>query len=78
MCLAVPAKILTINESVGTLDLSGNTIQADLSLVPEAKPGDYAIVHAGLAIQLYDAEEAQKTLELLNEVAKRGESHRET
>ena len=62
MCLAIPARILTIDGVTATCDLQGNTTTADISLVPESEIGDYIIIHAGLAIQRYDEVEARKTL----------------
>ena len=48
---------------IGTVELTGATRDCSLLLVPEAKVGDLAIVHAGFAVQIVDEEEAQKTLE---------------
>ena len=67
MCLAVPAKILAIEESVAQLEMGGNRLAADISLVPEVVVGDYVMVHAGFAIQKYDEAEALSTLDLLSE-----------
>ena len=68
MCLAVPAKILSISGSSATVDMLGNTTTADISLLEKAAVGDYVLVHAGFAIQKYDEEEAKITLELLKEL----------
>lgn len=69
MCLAIPAQILSIEGSAAQLDMAGNRLSADISLVPDAAVGDYVMVHAGFAMQKYDEDEALKTLELLREVA---------
>jgi hydrogenase expression/formation protein HypC len=69
MCLAIPARIVSIEEGFATVDMVGNTARADVTLVPGVKVGDYVIVHAGLAIQKYDEAEAKATLELLREMA---------
>jgi|WetSurMetagenome_2_1015567.scaffolds.fasta_scaffold00423_9 hydrogenase expression/formation protein HypC len=69
MCLAVPAKIVSISGSVATVDMLGNTATADVSLLEKAAVGDYVMVHAGFAIQKYDEQEAKITLELLKELA---------
>ena len=66
MCLAVPAKIVNIEGTRALLDMAGNETEADISLVADVMIGDYVIVHAGLAIQRYDREEAIKTLELFS------------
>jgi len=73
MCLAIPGKIIEIyNENelpMGRIDYSGAVNQACLAYVPEAKTGDYVIVHAGFAISLLDEEEAMKSLETWDELA---------
>jgi len=67
MCLAVPGKIVNIEGDVGDVDFGGVIRKANITMV-EAKVGDWAIIHAGFAIEIMDEEEAQKTLELWNEV----------
>jgi hydrogenase expression/formation protein HypC len=69
MCLAIPAKIISIKDTMAELDVEGNRTFADITLVPDAMVGDYVIVHAGLAIERYDEAEALATLELLREIA---------
>lgn len=69
MCLAVPAKVLTISGATATVDMMGNTTTADISLLEGVTIGDYVMVHAGFAIQKYDEEEAKITLDLLKEIA---------
>jgi hydrogenase expression/formation protein HypC len=68
MCLAVPGELISIDGNQGEVNFSGVCRQADLRLVPEVKVGDYLLVHAGCAIQIIPADEAQATLELLNEM----------
>ena len=70
MCLAVPAKIISIEDLMATVDISGVTRQVSLMLLPEAKIGEYVLIHAGFAIQSIDEEEAQRTLELFRELEK--------
>lgn len=69
MCLAIPARVLVIHENMGELDMAGNRLSVDLSMVPEVKLGDYVMVHAGFAMQIYDEDEALATLEILREYA---------
>lgn len=72
MCLAIPGKVLSIEEGVSRLakvQFGGITRTASLDLVPEAGVGDYVLVHVGFAISKIDEEEAQKTLEALEELA---------
>jgi hydrogenase expression/formation protein HypC len=70
MCLAVPAKITTIDESgQGTASYLGSEVKVNFSLVPQARRGDWVIIHAGFAISVMDEEEAQETLLLFKELA---------
>jgi hydrogenase expression/formation protein HypC len=70
MCLAVPAKIVEIDESgQGTASYMGSEVKANFSLVPQARPGDWVILHAGFAISVMDAREARETLRLFKELA---------
>ena len=77
MCLAVPGKILGTEEReqslVGRVDFGGIVREVCLDLVPEAEVGDYVIVHAGFAISRLDAEEAERTYQLLAEMEHAGE-----
>lgn len=72
MCLAVPGKIVEIYESgglkMGKVDYGGVVREACLAYVPEAKVGDYAIVHVGFALSVLDEAEALKTLEVFREI----------
>ena len=67
MCLAVPAKVIEINDLTARVDVGGNVREANVALVEGVKVGDYVMLHAGFAISIYDPEEAQKTLDLLRE-----------
>ncbi len=73
MCLAIPGKILEIHEAdglrTGRLDFGGAIREACLTYVPEAKVGDYAIVHVGFAINMLSEEEALSTLETIRQIA---------
>jgi hydrogenase expression/formation protein HypC len=61
-------KIIEIDGKTATVEMSQVRQQCDLSLSPEAKVGDYVIVHAGFAIEILDEEDARETLELLDAV----------
>lgn len=73
MCLGVPGKIVEIYSDrglrMGKIDFGGVIREACLETLPEAKPGDYTIVHAGFALNLLSEEEAQETLNLLREIS---------
>ncbi len=73
MCLAIPGKITEIYDQnslrMGRIDFGGVLREACLEALPDAKVGDYTIVHAGFALNLLSEEEAQETLNALNEIA---------
>lgn len=69
MCLAIPAKVVTIKGSMATVDMMGNERVVSIDLVPEVVIGEYVLVHAGFAIGIIDDELAKETEELLLEVA---------
>ncbi len=73
MCLGVPAKIEEIFQKDGLqmarVDFGGVSREVCLDYVPEAKVGDYCIIHVGFAISLLSESEARETLALLNEIA---------
>ena len=69
MCLAIPARIVEIKDSMGTIDMEGTRREASLLLLEDAKIGDYVIVHAGFAIHKIDESEARESLKVLRELA---------
>lgn len=68
MCLAIPAKIESKDGVKATVGLDGVRTSVSLQLVPEAKVGDWVLVHAGLAITILDEKEAKETYDLLSEM----------
>ena len=68
MCLAIPSKIIKIENTMATIDVEGVQRQASLMLVDDAQVGDYVIVHAGYAINKLDEKSARESLDLLREV----------
>lgn len=73
MCLGIPGKIIEILDKPGLkmcrMDFGGVIREVCIESVPEAKVGDYAIVHAGFALNLLSEEDAGETLGLLREIA---------
>jgi hydrogenase expression/formation protein HypC len=73
MCLGVPGKIIEIYNDRGLrmckVDFGGAVREVCIETLPEAKPGDYTIVHAGFALNLLSEEEAQDTLTLLRQIS---------
>ncbi len=72
MCLAIPGKIVEKQERdgalIGRVDFGGAMREVYLDFVPQAEVGDYVIVHVGFALSRLDAEEAERTLQLLLEM----------
>ena len=73
MCLAVPGKVLSIDGvdpllRSGRVDFAGTVKQVNLAYVPEAKVGDYVLVHVGFALSTIDEEEAQQVFEYLRQM----------
>lgn len=68
MCLAVPGKILSIDDYKGLVEIGNMKREVFIHLIPDVKVGQYVLVHAGCAIQTIDEEEAAKTLELIKEL----------
>ena len=73
MCLALPGRLLSLTEEgglkMGRIDYDGTVKTACLECLPDARPGQYVLVHAGFAIGLVDEAEARKTLALWAEWA---------
>lgn len=72
MCLAVPGKVLEIEERDGTrmasVDFGGVVKEVCLEYLPDLEVGEYAIVHVGFALQRLDEESALRTLQLFAEL----------
>jgi len=69
MCLAIPARVIELRGvDTALVDLGGIRKEISLALVPEAQVGDYVIIHVGYALGLIDPEEAQRTLEMFDEL----------
>jgi len=68
MCLAIPARIIDIIGPLARVDLSGNQRDISIQLTPDARVGDYVLVHAGFAIQIVEEADALETRRLLEEL----------
>jgi len=68
MCVAVPGRITKVSGGGAEVDFSGVKRSVSLDLVPSAKKNDYVLVHAGFAIQVLSADEAEETLKLFREI----------
>jgi hydrogenase expression/formation protein HypC len=78
MCLAIPGKVISVDEAEdltlrrAKVDFGGVQKEICLSFTPEAKPGDYVLVHVGFSLSVIDEEEAQqifRDLERMEELA---------
>lgn len=74
MCLAIPGKITAINHQLdetfrtGSVSFAGIVKEVNLMMVPEAKIGDFVLVHVGVAISIVDEEEAKTTFDYLKKM----------
>jgi hydrogenase expression/formation protein HypC len=69
MCLAVPARVVALENQMATVEVDGVQRQVSALMVPELKLGDYVIAHAGFAMHVVDEKDAQESLALLRELA---------
>ena len=84
MCLAVPGKIVDMQGdgapvavgAIGSVDFQGTRVSVSLAFTPEARVGDWVLVHAGFALQVLDEQAARETWEYLEaaEIAEMGQS----
>lgn len=71
MCLAIPAKVVQkLDNDLAVVEVGGVRNNISLMLVDDVAIGDYVIVHVGFAITRLNAEEAEKSLELFDEIAR--------
>jgi hydrogenase expression/formation protein HypC len=65
MCIAIPGKVVRLEEDGAVVSFGGTLRRANLDLMEEVQEGDYVIVHAGFVIRKLDEQEALETLELI-------------
>ncbi len=70
MCLGIPAKVIEVDRENGIaiVDVFGNKVEVDVTLVEDVNPGDYVMVHAGAAIAKVDEEQWRESFELWKQV----------
>ncbi len=78
MCLAVPGQLISIDDAdplfrTGKVNFGGILKEVNLAYVPEAKVGDYVIVHVGFALSVVDPDEAARVFEYLADMDELGE-----
>ena len=75
MCVAYPGRVVSISGSHGMVDFSGTEVSVNLGLVP-AKVGDFVLVHAGMAIQIVERDEAKDWISLFRDLEAASEEAR--
>jgi hydrogenase expression/formation protein HypC len=70
MCLAIPAKVISVDGTSAKVSIEDVEYTASLLLLDNVIPGDFIMLHAGFAIEKVDPDEAAETLKLLNEMGK--------
>jgi hydrogenase expression/formation protein HypC len=78
MCLGVPGKIIELYQKegllMGRIDFGGVIREACLAYVPDAKIGDYTLIHVGFALNIISEDEAMETIELINQISELDDS----
>ena len=78
MCLAVPGKIVSVGgeglSRTGRVSFGGTLCEVSLACTPEARVGNYVVVHVGLALSVIDESEALRTLEIFREMHEAGKA----
>lgn len=69
MCLAMPGKIISIKDKIADIDFNGIKKKVGMDLLPDAKVGNYVIVHAGFAIQILDLRDAKERLKIFKKIS---------
>ena len=73
MCLGIPGKVIELyevnNMTMAKVDFGGVIKEACMDYLPEIKIGDYTLIHVGFGLSIIDEEEANETLDLLNQIA---------
>jgi len=82
MCLAIPGKLLSMEGEdpmlrTGKVSFGGSIREVNLACVPEAKLGDYLLVHVGMAIEIVDEDHAQEVFSYLNLIEAAGQAEAE-
>jgi hydrogenase expression/formation protein HypC len=72
MCLAIPARVMSITGDKAKVDFGEKVLREVIVTLVDAKVGDYVLVHAGYAIQTMNEKDALETLSLWNEVLEAG------
>ncbi len=77
MCLAIPLRLISLNGTDAVGEVGGVQREVSIMMTPDAKVGDYVIVHAGFALQILDQNEAEENLEILRQIGESVEEKRD-
>lgn len=72
MCVGLPARVESINDGIALVDATGAKREISVELIENIKPGDYVMIHAGVAIARITQEEAEETREIMEELYEQG------
>ncbi len=78
MCLAVPVKVVAVEGNEAEVEIGGVKRSISIVLTPEAKVGDYVLLHTGYSLKIIDETEAQETIKLFDEIMQSEKPVRET
>jgi hydrogenase expression/formation protein HypC len=68
MCLGIPGKVVWVKENMAGVDFGEVVVEAGTHIVEDIKVDDYVLIHSGYILEKLDMEEAQKTLDLLDDL----------
>jgi hydrogenase expression/formation protein HypC len=68
MCVGLPAKVEEIEDGMAVVDATGAKRKVSVELIDDLNPGDYVMIHAGIAIAKITSEEAQETKDVMEEL----------
>ena len=68
MCLAIPARVVSVRGAMATVAIGGVIREASVHLLDDVREGEYLLIHAGFALSRIDEEEARETLRVLQEM----------
>ena len=66
MCLAIPVKLISVEKNIGWVEIGSTKRKVNLMLLPDARIGDYILIHAGFAISKVEEKEVKELFDLLN------------
>lgn len=68
MCVGLPAKVESIHDGMAVVNATGARREISIELIKDLKPGDYVMIHAGMAIGRITADEAEETQKIMEEL----------